>query len=163
MGTITYIKGDATQPQGNGNKIIAHVCNDLGGWGKGFVLAISKRWKKPVTAYRAWHRDRAKNDFALGAFQLVKVESYIWVANIVAQRGMKTGSNGPPIRYNAVRTCLGKLATEAKRCEASVHMPRIGCGLAGERWEEIEPIITEQLTSPGVEVFVYDFDRRQTA
>lgn len=33
--TITYIKGDATCPQAKGVKIICHVCNDLGGWGKG--------------------------------------------------------------------------------------------------------------------------------
>ncbi len=43
MSAIRYIKGDATQPQAGGNKVIAHVCNDLGGWGKGFVMAISKR------------------------------------------------------------------------------------------------------------------------
>ena len=115
MATIKYIKGDATQPQAKGNRIIAHVCNDLGGWGKGFVLAVSKRWPEPEEAYRAWHRDRSKNDFGLGAVQLVQVEPYIWVANMVAQRGMKTGSNGPPIRYEAVRACLRKLAAEAKR------------------------------------------------
>ena len=153
--TITYVKGDATQPQGRGNKIIAHICNDLGGWGKGFVLAISKRWSEPEAAYRAWHKARAKNDFALGAFQLVQVEPSIWVANMVAQRGMKTGSQGPPIRYEAVRTCLKELAVQAKERKASVHMPRIGCGLAGGRWEEIEPIVTEELE--GVEVTVYDF------
>ncbi|MEV6001124.1 Appr-1-p processing protein, partial [Streptomyces griseomycini] len=27
-----------------GVKVIAHVCNDIGGWGKGFVLAVSRRW-----------------------------------------------------------------------------------------------------------------------
>ena len=156
MATINYIKGDATQPQAKGNKIIAHVCNDLGGWGKGFVLAVSKRWPEPEAAYRAWHRDRSENDFGLGAIQVVQVEPYVWVANMVAQRGMKTGSNGPPIRYEAVRACLRKLAAEAKRSGASVHMPRIGCGLAGGRWEEIEPIILDELTSQGVEVTVYD-------
>lgn len=153
MANITYTKGDATQPQGNGNKIIAHICNDLGGWGKGFVLAISKRWERPETSYRAWHR--SKNDFGLGSLQLVQVEPYIWVANMVAQRGMKTGSKGPPIRYEAVRICLKKLAVEAKALKASVHMPRIGCGLAGGRWEEIEPIIADELA--GIEVTVYDF------
>ena len=152
---ITYVKGDATQPQARGNKIIAHICNDLGGWGKGFVLAISKRWSEPEAAYRAWHKERAKNDFALGAFQLVQVEPYIWVANMVAQRGMKSGSQGPPIRYEAVRACLKELAVQAKERKASVHMPRIGCGLAGGRWEEIEPIVTEELE--GVEVTVCDF------
>jgi O-acetyl-ADP-ribose deacetylase (regulator of RNase III) len=156
MATIEYIRGDATQPQARGNRIIAHVCNDLGGWGKGFVLAVSKRWPGPEAAYRAWHKDRAKNDFGLGAVQVVQVETYIWVANMVAQRGMKTGSSGPPIRYEAVRACLGKLAVEAAALGASVHMPRIGCGLAGGRWEEIEPIIRDEMTSKGVEVTIYD-------
>jgi hypothetical protein len=34
MKTILYLKGDATNPQVEGNKIIAHICNDIGGWGK---------------------------------------------------------------------------------------------------------------------------------
>ena len=156
MATIQYVRGDATQPQAKGNKVVAHVCNDLGGWGKGFVLAVSKRWPEPEAAYRAWHKGRSKNDFALGAIQLVQVEPYIWVANMIAQREMKTGSNGPPIRYGAVRDCLKKLAVEAWGLEAGVHMPRIGCGLAGGRWEEVEPIISDELTSQGIEVTVYD-------
>jgi O-acetyl-ADP-ribose deacetylase (regulator of RNase III) len=157
MATLNYVKGDATQPQAKGNKIIAHVCNDLGGWGKGFVVAISKRWPEPEAAYRAWHRDRAKNDFGLGAIQVVQVQPYVWVANMVAQRGMKTGSSGPPIRYEAVRACLKTLAAEARRLGASVHMPRIGCGLAGGRWEEVEPIIRDELITQGIDVTVYDF------
>lgn len=157
MAEIRYLKGDATQPQAKGNKIIAHVCNDLGGWGAGFVLAISKRWPEPEEAYRAWHKERSKNNFELGAIQLVQVEPYVWVANMVAQRGVKTGSEGPPIRYEAVRECLKKLAGEAKTLNASVHMPRIGCGLAGGKWERIEPIIAEELIEPGVETTVYDF------
>ena len=64
---IQYIKGDATQPQGAGLKIIAHVCNDMGAWGKGFVVALSKRWKKPEADYRAWYL--SKTDFALGDVQ----------------------------------------------------------------------------------------------
>jgi O-acetyl-ADP-ribose deacetylase (regulator of RNase III) len=157
MATIHYVRGDATQPRAKGNKVIAHVCNDLGGWGKGFVLAVSRRWPEPEAAYRAWHKDRSKNDFGLGAVQIVQVEPYVWVANMVAQRGMRTGSNGPPIRYEAVRACLNKLAAEARRLGASVHMPRIGCGLAEGRWEMIEPIILDELVSQEVEVMVYDF------
>jgi O-acetyl-ADP-ribose deacetylase (regulator of RNase III) len=158
MATIRYIKGDAAQPQASGNKVIAHVCNDLGGWGKGFVLAISKRWPGPEAEYRAWHGGRSGNDFALGAIQIVQVEPYIWVANMIAQRGMKTGSNGPPIRYEAVRACLGKLTAPAKELGAGIHMPRIGCGLAGGKWEEIEPIILDELVLQGIDVTVYDFE-----
>jgi O-acetyl-ADP-ribose deacetylase (regulator of RNase III) len=157
MEKIQYLQGDATSPQAKGNKIVAHICNDLGGWGKGFVLAVSRRWKEPEASYREWHRNRAANDFGLGAVQLVRVEPYIWVANMVAQRGMKTGSNGPPIRYEAVHECLRKLSDFALEQAASIHMPRIGCGLAGGRWERIAPLIEDTLSSRGIAVFVYDF------
>lgn len=156
---ITYLKGDATVPRTSGVKIIAHICNDLGGWGKGFVLAISKRWKEPEAEYRLWHRHRAENNFALGAIQLVKVEQYIYVANMIGQRGIKTGrSTGVPIRYEAVEECFESLTQEAIALEASVHMPRIGCGLAGGKWEKIEPLIKSTLLASGVDVYVYDFE-----
>lgn len=158
MKEITYLKGDATSPQTKGNKIIAHICNDIGGWGKGFVLAISKRWKKPESEYRKWHRERNKNNFRLGEIQVVQVENYIWVANMIGQRGIKTGSKGVPIRYEAVEECLEKLSVEAKKLEATVNMPRIGCGLAGGKWEKIEPIIKKTLCENNIEVFIYDFD-----
>jgi hypothetical protein len=35
--SINFIVGDATTPIGDGLKIIVHVCNDIGGWGRGFV------------------------------------------------------------------------------------------------------------------------------
>ncbi|MEV6929135.1 Appr-1-p processing protein [Dactylosporangium sp. NPDC051485] len=157
MVPLSIVRGDATSPQAAGRKIIAHVCNDLGGWGKGFVLAISRRWPEPERAYRRWHRERAGNDFGLGAVQLVQVRPDTWVANMVAQHGMRTGSNGPPIRYDAVATALAALAGHAAELSASVHMPRIGCGLAGGRWERIEPLVTAALCERDVATTVYDY------
>ena len=158
MKPITYLKGDATSPQAKGTKLIVHICNDLGGWGKGFVLAISKRWPEPEKKYRTWHRERAKNNFSLGAVQIVQVQSDIWVANMVGQRGMKTGSNGPPVRYDAIQKCLSQVAQKAQELNASVHMPRIGCGLAGGKWEKVEPLILQELSAQGISVHVYDFN-----
>ncbi|WP_067487860.1 macro domain-containing protein [Actinomadura hibisca] len=158
MREIRYVRGDATSPQAKGVKVVAHVCNDLGGWGKGFVLEISRRWPEPEADYRAWHRDRARNDFGLGAVRFVRVEPYIWVANMVGQRGMKRGSKGVPIRYDALGRCLAALGDEALELGASVHMPRIGCGLAGGKWSQVEPLIEERLSGREVPVTVYDFD-----
>ena len=157
MSDIIYLQGDATQPQVSGVKIIAHVCNDLGGWGRGFVLAISKRWREPEREYRNWYRHRTENDFGLGAVQFVAVEEYIWIANMIGQRGMKTGSQGPPVRYTAIATCLTLVAAKAQELSASVHMPRIGCGLAGGKWEQVEPLIQTTLCAANVAVYVYDF------
>ena len=155
---LRIVKGDATSPQGEGPKVIAHICNDLGGWGKGFVLAISRRWPQPERDYRDWHRRRGGNDFALGAVRLIQVQHDIWVANMIGQHGTRSASQGPPIRYPAVEQCLGTLGHWAIELRASVHMPRIGCGLAGGRWDRIEPLVDTALCQRGVPVTVYDFD-----
>ncbi|MEU9171049.1 macro domain-containing protein [Streptomyces sp. NPDC048420] len=156
MGEINYIRGDATTPSVKGVKLIAHVCNDIGGWGKGFVVAVSRRWPEPEAAYRAWHRERASNDFGLGAAQFVQVEPYVWVANMIGQRGIRRGSKGVPVRYEAIDEALDRLADKAVELGASVHMPRIGCGLAGGKWSKVEPLIMERLVNRGLAVTVHD-------
>jgi O-acetyl-ADP-ribose deacetylase (regulator of RNase III) len=152
---ITYLKGDATCPQASGPKIIAHICNDRGGWGKGFVLAVSARWKDPEMYYRRWYH--SKENFKLGETQVVEVGDNLWVANMVAQRGFKSGSNGPPIQYAALDSCLRQLAKAADERQASLHMPRIGTGLAGGKWELVEPILKAALGDR--RVFVYDYSK----
>ncbi|MFA1541111.1 hypothetical protein [Actinomadura monticuli] len=96
MAEITYLAGDATSPQAKGTKVIAHICNNRGEWGKGFVRAISKRWSEPEAAYRRWHRGRSGNDFGLGAVQLVRVTPDIWVANMIGQAGGTGSSRSSP-------------------------------------------------------------------
>lgn len=176
---IKFIKGDATNPIDNGTKIIVHICNDVGGWGKGFVMAISKRWKQPETEYRSWYkskelentdivqferiesRDKYSNEkkFELGNVQFVKASDNIWVANMLAQRDIRPSEDGiPPIRYSYVSECLQRVRQFAKRQNASVHMPRIGCGLAGGQWTEIEEIVNNNLIAHEIETTVYDFE-----
>ena len=153
---IQYVTGDATKPSIEGNKIITHICNDIGGWGKGFVMAISKRWKEPEMQYREWYQ--SKENFSLGQVQFVKVSNDTWVANIIGQRDTKRDKDGnPPIRYDAVSSGLEKIGSFATEINASVHMPRIGCGLAGGTWENIEPLIRKNLSDRNVQVTVYDF------
>ncbi|WP_330460842.1 macro domain-containing protein [Streptomyces sp. NBC_00820] len=156
MSDIRYVRGDATAVSGAGAQVIAHVCNDIGGWGRGFVLALSRRWPEPEAAYRAWYRGRADNDFALGAVQLVQVEPRLWVANMIGQHGIARGGKSVPVRYEAIDTALGRLAPKAAELGARVHMPRIGCGLAGGRWSHVEPLVTERLVKRGIAVTVYD-------
>ena len=99
---IQYIAGDATAPIGDGNKIIAHVCNDIGAWGAGFVLAISKRWPQPKAEYL---KEKSLRSLTLGTVSAIQVEPRIWVANMIAQRGIRTQDGEPPIRYAALRQC----------------------------------------------------------
>lgn len=154
--SIDYIVGDATNPADEGPKIIVHVCNDIGGWGRGFVMAISERWPEPERRYRAWHRSEEETRFRLGEVQLVQVEETIWVANVIGQRDIRAIDGVPPVRYDAIRKGLQQVAKEAGRLQASVHMPRIGCGLAGGKWEDVGKIVEEELVMEGIRVTVYD-------
>jgi O-acetyl-ADP-ribose deacetylase (regulator of RNase III) len=153
---IEYVTGDATQPLGEGAKIIVHVCNDIGGWGRGFVSALSKRWPEPEQSYRSWHRGEVDAPFALGEVQFVQVGDAVWVANLIGQRDVGIEGGVPPVRYEAIRKGLQRVAVEAQRLRASIHMPRIGCGLAGGEWEEVCKIIEQELVNKGVAVSVYD-------
>lgn len=152
---IDYVTGDATEPVGDGNKIIAHICNDIGGWGAGFVLALSQSWLEPEQGYHRWYE--SGEGFALGQVQFVQVEMDVWVANMIAQQDVVADAQGvPPIRYEALEMCLQKVAVKAKQLGGGVHMPRIGCGLAGGKWEKIEPLIEKTLVAAGIVVTVYD-------
>jgi O-acetyl-ADP-ribose deacetylase (regulator of RNase III) len=152
---IKYVKGDATRPQGDGTKIIVHCCNDLGAWGAGFVLAISRRWPEPEAVYVD---SITKGQLELGKVQFVPVESDdgedIIVANLIGQKGLIGPVNPTPVRYSAIEQGLERVAREAKKRRASIHMPRMGCGLAGGTWARMEPIITKTLK--GLDVTVYD-------
>lgn len=153
---INYLKGDATSPIGVGNKYICHICNDIGAWGAGFVLAISKKWKTPELAYKQDIKNRINS--SLGDYSIVTVAPDINVVNIIGQHGVGYNYNsGPPIRYEAVKKALANLAIKlSKDPTASVHMPRIGCGLAGGKWSIIESIILDTLCRNSVPVYVYD-------
>ncbi len=153
---IRYHVGDATQPVAR-PALLVHVCNDIGGWGAGFVLALSRRWPEPEVEYRRWHR--AGEGFELGAVQFVGVEDDLWVANLIGQRDIRARAGVPPIRYEALEQGLGAVAAKARELGASVHMPRIGCGLAGGSWDRVGALVEAQLA--GLDVVVYDLPPRR--
>lgn len=153
---IQYVAGDATQPQGDGPKVIVHCCNDQGAWGKGFVLALSQRWPEPERQYRAWSAGGRAQPFALGEVQFVPVTSDLWVANLIGQHGIRRQGGQPPIRYEALRAGFQRVASFAREHGASAHMPRLGAGLAGGDWTIISQLLEEELIDRGIPVTVYD-------
>jgi O-acetyl-ADP-ribose deacetylase (regulator of RNase III) len=163
---IDYLIGDATLPPGSDPKVIVHCVNNIGAWGAGFVIALSKRWPIAEDAYRTWAKTHsgklgevadATGSFELGEVQFVLVGPKLWVANLVGQNGVgKDAAGRAPIRYDAIRTGFQKVARFSLAHSATVHMPRLGAGLAGGRWEAIEQLVKSEVTSRNVAVKVYD-------
>ena len=150
---INYRIGDATDPVGPSEekKLILHVCNNYGGWGRGFVLALSRRWQQPERTYRN------KRHYVLGTIQIVPVTDKICVVNMIAQEGDSLPKK-PAIRYDALRSCLELVESGMhliQHVPQSIHMPRIGCGLGGGEWEKVKTILNE-VFPPETNINVYD-------
>lgn len=164
MTELSFVSGDATSPHGEGGKIIVHCCNNEGKWGRGFVVALSKKWPEPEQHYReSW---RKLPMLPLGHVSMVQVERDIVVANLIGQDGVITKRGSlPPVRYEAIRQGFQRIVMwiEGKTQEEialplpiSIHMPRIGCGLAGGDWALIERLIEATFLHAGINVTVYD-------
>jgi O-acetyl-ADP-ribose deacetylase (regulator of RNase III) len=155
---ILYVKGDATDLHNSRPCVLVHICNDQGKWGKGFVLAVSRRWPIVRQSYQDWSQGKTSLPFILGAVQFIAVEDNLWIANLIGQHGVARRGSQPPINYDAIRIGLRRVGDFAKEHVASVHMPRIGTGLAGGKWSEIYPIIMEELVMKDIPVIVYDYN-----
>ncbi len=156
FGSYKVIKGDATNPKAemSGTPIvIPHVCNNIGAWGAGFVMALNKQFgEAPMQAYKAWHeRGQGKafsyqtnfppNEikychekgvrFGLGKTQYVHVGNRVVVANMVAQAGtagraeftLNDGPTFPPIRYGALLDCMRSILGEYKKARGYAVTP----------------------------------------
>lgn len=151
---IAYRWGDATEVEGRPT-IIAHIVDTTGAWGKGFTGSLSRKWSAPEDRYRWWHK--TKQGFELGEVQLVRAAENIWVANLLAQKGRrrKSPSSPPLVKYDVLDACLETLRKMALEHKAEVQMPRIGTGLAGGTWADIEPMVSA--VAEDVRVTVFDF------
>ena len=158
--TLKYLIGDATEPI-NKPAIIAHVCNDcqpVGKWGAGFVMALSAKNKEPQKAYLKWALQGSSGGYVLGAVQLIPFAKDVLVANMIAQHDVRWKGKEPPIRYDALEQCLNNVYTHCLQTSRSLHMPRIGCVLAGGDWLTIENIIKKTMT---VDTYVYTLESQK--
>jgi O-acetyl-ADP-ribose deacetylase (regulator of RNase III) len=151
---IEYVRGDATEPRGEGHKLIVHLVNDrTPNWGGAFARTLKAAYPELQRDFRQ-RTATPGGTLALGCVFVADVAQSISVATMVAQHGYGP-SPKPRIRYTALRDCLQQVAVEAKHLRATVHMPRIGAGQAGGRWEVIAELIDTELVRQGVAVTVY--------
>lgn len=143
---LYHVIGDATQPVKK-PAIIAHVCNDEDRWGAGFVIPLGKAYPQAESEFHGIsHADRK-----LGYTQFVLMGD-VMVANMIAQKGVRRSGKGIPLRYEALHTCLVEVQGRAESEGRTVHMPRIGAGLAGGSWDVIKSVITATMK---VDTYVY--------
>lgn len=170
MGKIHYIIGDATLPIETEaeNRLIVHCCNTLGAWGAGFVVPLGKRYPLAKEGYKKFI---AENGGILGEVNEVPVGKHLFVENLMGQSFLHKKPNGEiPCNYAAIETGFLNIIRKwlsyyevfhNEKQNFSIHMPRIGCGLAGGDWQTIENIIQRTFIDiADVDVYVYDLKKQ---
>jgi hypothetical protein len=133
-------------------RIIAHVVNDHGKWGKGFTIPLGNRYPWAEKTYRRWSEFGLK----LGKVLIVPVERGIFVAHICAQKGVYSTLNPKPFRLNVFEQCLPQVAEFAFAIKAPVWMPKVGAGLGRGNWSEIALVIDNVFGEMKSEVTVFE-------
>lgn len=158
--SITYLKGDASEPRGGGKRLLVQVVNDAAlTWGGGFSLSLRKKWPLLQQAFRSWAM--TQRNLKLGNVHVAEVDRNISLVSMVAQHGYGP-SPTPRIRYLSLQECLRRVGEMAAQRGATVHMPRIGCGLAGGSWPVVSELVFDEICSRGANVFVYDLPDKRT-
>jgi O-acetyl-ADP-ribose deacetylase (regulator of RNase III) len=154
--SIKYIRGDATAPRGSDQKLLLQIVNDdaITWGGGGFALAVKRRWPSAQREFTSYVTSN-KRSLRLGNVITCKAEEDLTLVSIVAQHGYGP-SPIPRIRYGVLKDALDNVSQLAKTQNASVHMPRLGTGLAGGAWSVVEEIVSDSLIQSGVTVTVYD-------
>jgi O-acetyl-ADP-ribose deacetylase (regulator of RNase III) len=156
MNDLVYLVRNATLPVEHAGAVVtAHVCNDAGGWGRGFSGQLSKRYPEAERAYRRKHRE---SGVALGATLLVPAERRqgLFVANMIAQAGYGP-SRQPRIRLDALTECLACIRARMSSIPGYVvQMPRIGSGYGGGDWCAIAGVVRGVFAPAGIQVYVCD-------
>lgn len=153
---ITELHGNVFSPPKKGEKkIIAHIVNDkTPRWGGGgFAQSLNKYYPEVGSDFKFWAS--YKGNLWLGNSQVKELDEDLSVYSMIAQHGYGD-SNIPRIRYSALSKCLERLRVLAQEKEADVHMPRIGTGHAGGKWDIIKEMIDNSLCAYGVQVYVYE-------
>lgn len=154
-GKVVLEYGDATKPRGKGKKIIAQVVNTHAALGRGFGYSLTKNYPIVKEELDKWKADKKR--FVLGQSNLVKINSNLYVFQMLAQKGIFSTGTEIPLRYNELRKCLIDLRNTAQELDCSIHMPAIGAGQAKGNWEIIVGMIHDELVNFDLKVNIYLF------
>eukprot|EP01127_Copromyxa_protea_P016450 TRINITY_DN4889_c0_g2_i1.p1 TRINITY_DN4889_c0_g2~~TRINITY_DN4889_c0_g2_i1.p1 ORF type:complete len:1099 (-),score=234.97 TRINITY_DN4889_c0_g2_i1:59-3355(-) len=162
---LVYVTGDASRPQNLGdddNAIIVVCCDNSGKWSsRGFFRSISGLSHKPEEAFSRAH---LMKDLTLGDVHLVELgdelncsdqKGNLYVALVICQN--RRGDVIGDLNLLHLQTGLTKVAQEARRLHASVHLPRIGADMPKINYYSVERMVRNTFTH--TKAFIYYYRR----
>jgi O-acetyl-ADP-ribose deacetylase (regulator of RNase III) len=157
---IEYRQGDllAFDDDSSSPVVLAHVVTDAArAWSRrGVAAALARRYPHAARAFRSWSIASPQN-LRLGnvhASEAVEGDRQVTIASVIAQQGYGPGKI-TRLHYDALRRGLATVAEIAQQHGAELHVPRLGAGQAGGRWDLIERQLAETVAAAGIRVVVH--------
>ena len=163
--SIIYKKGDVLKALKNGEvDIVAHGVNCSGGFGSGIAGQIAKQFHEVKKEYI--HKYQTEG-WGLGQTQTVNYytegKGYrhkCITVNCATQKyygsNPRSQPNGMYCDYEAIKECMIELHNSCKVLGLILGINRIGCGLGGGDWNEVEKIINDIFSD--ITIVVYDLE-----
>lgn len=134
-------------------KVLVHGCNNLGVMGSGVAKQIRAKWPY---AYESYNLQFKIFGLPLGSIIPVPTSDGKIIVNAITQDGF--GKDGKQyVSYDAIAKCFDKINVNAAEVwnVTEIAYPRIGAGLGGGNWVEIERLLSASATN--YTPVVYDY------
>ena len=154
--TIEYRKGDVLEARGG---VLIHSTNTQGVMGAGIAAQIKHQDPKAWEVYNAQYEEGLQR---LGTFSIAWVADDFAIANINAH-----GARGTD--FVALSNALSQLrqyllfnnppqGVVAKNGAINIFMPRIGTGIGGADWGDVERVLEQSLPDIDFNKICYDYE-----
>lgn len=115
---------------------IGHGCNTMGKMGGGIAVLFRRYYPDMFTEYR---RLCLSGDLSVGGMFAWETAKGKWIYNLASQQ--RTGRDA---RIEAIEASLDLALVHAtEHGVTSIGLPRIGAGIGGLRWPDVQAAITE--------------------
>ena len=165
---MKFIKGDLFNHD-TSNTIIAHVVNDRGAMGSGFVLPLIEKYPLVLTEYKKWNDhigtwsstyhgiEAGQGSLRQGVTQMVLLKADFYVANMCAQ----TLGKDRNLNYGHLATCMAYVSRFAKKFNFEIVCPLFGMDRAGGNPDFVMELVNDIWTESDNNVTMYYQDNNQ--
>ena len=137
---------------------IGHGANCMNIMGAGVAKAVRNKWPRAFDCDREfYHRCRREGKDQLGQFSAVKIGDKT-IVNLYTQRWLGADARAVEVFHSI--TTLFHSEEEGGTSTVAIAIPRIGCGIGGLLWKDVEKQLLIALTFfPHCSIVVYDLER----
>ena len=129
--------------------VIVHGCNCMASMGGGLAAQVARTYPEVEEADREYDLQRPGR-LKAGTILPVDVEDGTVVNAYTQVMG------GPSADVSLIRRAMWSLHALYGHEDVRIGIPRIGCGIGGLRWDDVEPVVEKELGDLDVTLVEYD-------